>query len=347
MQYKQLGQSDLSVSRYCLGSMTWGQQTSESDGWRQIDAALDAGINFIDTAELYPTYPITANTQGDTERIIGKWLNTSKRRCDVVLATKVAGAGFSHIRGGTAISRAAIEEAVHNSLAALQTDYIDLYQLHWPNRGHYAFRMNWHYDPTSQDVTMFDEHIDEVLDALDVLVKAGKIRHVGLSNETAWGTAKWLFRAKETQKPRMISIQNEYSLMCRLYDLDCAELSHNEQVDLLAYSPLAMGLLSGKYSKDARPAGSRRIASDSLDGRINARATAAVDAYLAIAKNHDIDPVHMALSWVAMRPFTGSVIFGATTQEQIEHILQGVDIKLSEAVLEDIAVAHKAHPMPF
>lgn len=347
MKVKKLGWSSLEVSKLCLGSMTWGEQTPAEEGWRQIDTALAHGLNFIDTAEMYPTNPMRAETSGDTERVIGQWPGIKKRRDEVIIATKVTGEGQRFVREGAPISAATIRTAVDTSLRSMNTDYIDIYQLHWPNRGSYMFRKNWHYDPSAQDSTAFLEHVEDVLDEMDRLVKAGKIRYFGLSNESAWGTSVWLNAAKTQNRPRVLSLQNEYSLLCRLFDLDLAELCHHEQVDLLAFSPLAAGLLTGKYQNEAAPDGSRIKATPDLGGRTTARVWPAIDAYLDIARKYGLDPIHMALSWTMSRPFMGSVIFGATTQAQLEHILAGADLDLSEEVLAEINAAHKAHPMPF
>ena len=348
MQTKKLGWSSLEVSKLCLGSMTWGEQTTAEEGWRQIDTALAHGINFIDTAEMYPTNPMRAQTSGDTERIIGSWPGLNHRRNEVVIATKVTGEGHAFVREGAPISPATIRVAVDSSLRAMNTDYIDIYQLHWPNRGSYMFRKNWQYDPTGQDNAAFLDHVEEVLDEMDRQVKAGKIRYFGLSNESAWGTSVWLQAAKTKIRPRVLTIQNEYSLLCRLFDLDLAELCHHEQVDLLAFSPLAAGLLTGKYQGGtALPDGSRRAATPDLGGRTGERVWPAIDAYMGIARKYGLDPVHMALAWAMMRPFMGSVIFGATTQAQLDHILAGADLVLSDEVTAEIDAAHKAHPMPF
>ena len=345
---KNLGWSSLEVSKLCLGTMTWGEQTAPEEGWRQIDAALDHGINFIDTAEMYPTNPMRAETSGDTERVIGNWPALKSRRDELIIATKVTGEGHQFVRSGVPISAKTVRIAIENSLRSLNTDYIDIYQLHWPNRGSYMFRKNWHYDPSSQDREAFFEHVDEILDEVDKQIKAGKIRYFGLSNESAWGTSTWLHAAREGNRPRVLSLQNEYSLLCRLFDLDLAELCHHEQVDLLAFSPLAAGLLTGKYKGGTeRPAGSRQLATPGLGARITERVWPAIDAYTDIAFRYDIDPVHMALSWATMRPFMGSVIFGATTQAQLEHILAGSELMLSDEIIAEIDAVHKLHPMPF
>ena len=348
MQTKKLGWSSLEVSKLCLGSMTWGEQTTAEEGWRQVDTALSHGVNIIDTAEMYPTNPMRAETSGDTERVIGSWPGMKTRRDQLVIATKVTGEGHRFVRDGAPITSQVIRSAVENSLRSLNTDYIDIYQLHWPNRGSYMFRKNWLYDPTTQDSQAFYDHVDDVLDEMDRLVTAGKIRYFGLSNESAWGTSVWLQAARATNRPPVLTIQNEYSLLCRLFDLDLAELCHHEQVELLAFSPLAAGLLTGKYQGgSASPQGSRIIATPDLGGRTTPRVWPAIDGYLDIARKYGLDPVHMSLAWAMMRPFMGSVIFGATTQAQLEHILAGADLVLSDEMIAEIDSVHKAHPMPY
>jgi len=347
MQYRPLGRTDIKVSAYCLGSMTWGTQNSEDEGHAQIDAALDAGINFIDTAEMYPTTPLSAETQGRTEEIIGSWVAKTGRRDDVVIATKIVGEGFPRIRDGAPISADTLAGAVETSLRRLQTDVIDLYQLHWPNRGSYHFRKWPHFDPTGQDTRAADD-IAACVAALDDLVKAGKIRAIGLSNESAWGTMQFINAANASGGPRVASIQNEYSLLCRHYDLDLAELTHHEDVGLLAFSPLATGILTGKYLNDATPPGSRRsINNGDLGGRLSGKGVeAASRAYVELARDHGLDPTQMALAFCAQRPFMTSVIFGATTQEQLSTALGAVDVTLSDAVLEDINAIYKTYPVP-
>ena len=347
MRYNNLGHSDIKVSELCLGSMTWGTQNTPQDAYEQIDMALDYGVNFIDTAEMYPTTPLGKDTQGDTERIIGDWIAQSGRRSDVIIATKVSGKGYKHVRDGAPISPASITTAIENSLRSLRTDYIDLYQLHWPNRGSYMFRQNWTYDPTQQDTNATLDHMMEVLQHLESFRISGKIRHVGLSNETAWGTMRWLTIAAAHNLPRMVSIQNEYSLLCRLFDLDMAELSHHEAIGLLSFSPLATGLLSGKYADGAIPAGSRRSINADLGGRINTHLWPALDGYLGTAKQHELDPCQMALAWAATRPFMTSQIIGATTKAQLQTALESTSIKLSDAVMRDIQNIYRRYPMPY
>ncbi len=347
MKYNKLGRSDLNVSALCLGSMTWGMRNSLDQAHRQIDIALAAGINFIDTAELYPTYPVLAENIGRTEEIIGEWFARTGRRNDAILATKIAGAGQKMIRDGAPITAQGIRIAIEGSLKRLQTDVIDLYQLHWPNRGSYHFRQYWTYAPSGQDHAEIEAHMLEVLREIQAQIDAGRIRHFALSNESAWGTATWLRLAEENGLPRVQSVQNEYSLLCRIYDLDLGELSQAEDVDLLAFSPLAAGLLTGKYAPDVTPANTRRSVASDLGGRVSDRVWPAIDAYHAIAVKHGLDPVEMALAWCMGRPFMGSVIFGATTEAHVERALRAADLHLSDEVLQDIAITHKAHPMPF
>ncbi|MDW4496632.1 aldo/keto reductase [Sulfitobacter sp. D35] len=347
MKMKPLGRTGIEVSEYCLGTMTWGTQNTTEEAHAQIDRALDAGINFLDTAEMYPVNPISAETVGRTERIIGLWLERDGRRDDIVLATKHSGEGMQHARDGAPISSETIPEAIEGSLRRLKTDCIDLYQFHWPNRGSYMFRKNWTFDPTPQLQHDTRQHMADALGALEAEVKRGTIRAFGLSNESAWGLTQWAAVAEATGGPRVASIQNEYSLLCRLFDTDLAEASVQEDVPLLAFSPLAAGLLTGKYQDGAVPKGSRMSLNDTLGGRKSERAFPAVAAYLDIARRHGLDPVHMALAWCAGRPFMGSVIFGATSLEQLETALGAVDVTLSDAVLDEIDTAHRAHPMPY
>jgi len=327
--------------------MTFGTQTPEQDAHAQIDYALAAGVNFVDTAEMYPVNPVRKETTGRSEEIIGTWNAKTGRRGDYILATKHSGEGLAHVRDGAPISSQTIAATIEGSLRRLQTDYIDLYQFHWPNRGSYMFRKNWAYDPSSQNREETLANMVDCLEALQAQVDKGDIRAFGLSNESAWGTAQWLRLAEEAGAPRVASIQNEYSLMCRLYDTDLAELSVNEEVGLLAFSPLAAGLLSGKYQKGAVPEGSRKSLVPGLGGRDGPRTYGAVAAYLDIAARHQLDPVQMALAWCGTRPFMASAIFGATTQAQLTHLLGAVDVRLSNEVLQEIDQAHRAHPMPY
>lgn len=348
MKMNQLGRTGIEVSELCLGSMTWGTQNSEAEGHAQIDYALANGINFVDTAEMYPVNPVSKETIGRTEEIIGTWNAANpSRRSEMVLATKHSGAGMGYVRDGAPISGATIAETLEGSLKRLQTDYVDLYQFHWPNRGSYMFRQNWTYDPSGQKPQEVIQNMEDCLGALQREVERGTIRSFGLSNESAWGTAQWLAASERTGGPRVASIQNEYSLLCRLYDTDLAELSVNEDVGLLSFSPLATGLLTGKYQNGAVPEGSRMSLSPELGGRKTERAFAASQAYVDIAAEHGLDPSQMALAWCLTRPFMASAIFGATTMEQLEIAVGAADVTLSEDVMKAIDAAHRAHPMPY
>ncbi len=344
MKTLELGRAGIKVSDWCLGTMTYGTHTLDEDSHRQIDMSLEAGINFLDVAEMYPVNPVAKETMGMSEQAIGRWLAKSGRRSEVVIATKICGAGEFRPKG---YSAAAVQEAVDRSLSYLQTDYIDLYQLHWPNRGSYHFRQNWGFDPSKQDRARVMANMEDTLRGLEEAVQAGKIRAVGLSNESAWGTMSWLNLAKEFNLPRMASIQNEYSLLCRLYDTDMAELAVHEDITLLSYSPLGAGLLTGKYQNGAVPAGSRMDINGNLGGRKTDNAFAAVAAYLDIANRHGLDLVHMAMAWQRRRPFPISAIFGATNVAQLERILAGDSVELSDEVMVEIDAAHKLHAMPY
>lgn len=347
MKYNNLGQTDIKVSALCLGTMTWGTQNSISDAAAQIDMGLEYGLNFIDTAEMYPVTPISAETQGDSEKHLGEWIANSGRRKDVVIATKVSGEGLGHVRGGAPISKATITEAVEGSLRRLKTDYIDLYQLHWPNRGSYMFRQNWDYDPSKQNKEEVLDHMVEVLDTMQILQDQGKIRAAGLSNESAWGVTNWMRLAEKGHGPFMASIQNEYSLMQRLYDTDLAEVSHKEGIGLLSFSPLAAGLLTGKYQNGAIPEGSRLAIDPRHNQRFTKRAFLAVDAYHKVAQKHGVDPTQMALAFCMDRPFMTSTIFGATTLDQLENTLKSPSVTITDEMRRDITKAHQEHPMPF
>jgi len=349
MRKRRLGTSELEVTEFCLGTMTWGNQTGEDDAHRQLSRALEAGLNFLDAAEMYPVNPVRAETVGRTEEIIGTWFAGpgKGRRDEYVVATKISGPNGGFVRDGRGIDAETLREAVDASLARMRIDVIDLYQLHWPNRGSYHFRQYWDYDPSRQDRAATEANMREVLETLGELRAEGKIREVGLSNESAWGTAEWLRLAAEMDAPRIVSIQNEYSLLNRMFDTDLAELSVNERVDLLAYSPLGAGLLTGKYRDGAVPEGSRMSINGDLGGRATRRAMEAVEAYAAIAGRHGLALDHMALAFCTTRPFMGSIIFGATSSSQLEHILAGLDLTLSDELMGEIAEAHRAHPMPY
>lgn len=351
MKYRTLGRTDLRVSELCLGSMTWGAQNTEAEAHDQLDRALDLGIDFIDTAEMYPASPGPDDHPGKTEAIIGSWLAKTGRRNEVTLATKITGEGSARARAGeektAPIGPDTIPAAIDRSLARLKTDVIDLYQLHWPNRGSYHFRRYWSFDPTGRDPKTVRQDIADTLGALSRAVEAGKIRHIGLSNETAWGVALFLEIAEREGLPRVATIQNEYSLLCRLFDTDLAEICCAEDVDLLAYSPLACGVLSGKYEGGTTtPAGARRSFNETLGGRIGPGIWPASEAYLEIARRHGLDPCAMALAWTLTRPFMGAPIFGSTSPAHVDIAASASDLALSDEVMDDIAAAWRRHPMP-
>lgn len=347
MRQVPFGSTGQTVSELCLGTMTWGTQTPVADAHRQMDMALAAGIDIVDTAEMYPVNPVRKETIGGSEAILGQWNAANPaRRGDFMLATKISGEG-SMVRDGAPITGPGLRAALEGSLKRLRTDYVDLYQMHWPNRGSFQFRKNWTYDPRGQSKAETLAHIADVLEEADKLIAEGKMRHLGLSNDSAWGTAQWLRMSEDRGLPRVPTVQNEYSLLCRMYDTDMAEMAVNEQVTLLSFSPLAVGFLTGKYQHGAVPEGSRMSLVPGLGGRNSARVRDAAAAHLGIAERHGLDPVHMALAWQQTRPFAVSAIFGATTTAQLERILGAADMDLSPEVLDEITEAHKAHPMPY
>ncbi len=327
--------------------MTWGEQTDEKDAHEQINMSINAGINFIDTAEMYPVCPLRAETTGDTERILGNWLGKNKsKRSDLIVATKISGKGYKNVRNGKGIYPKEVRIAVDASLKKLKTDYIDLYQLHWPNRGSYHFRQYWKYDPTRQKTEIEKENISEVVCELFKLKQEGKLRYIGLSNETAWGTIKFSNEAKKYEDFPIASIQNEYSLLCRLFDTDLAETCYHENIKLLAYSPLVGGMITGKYLNEQIPENSRLSRIPDMFGRVTDNSTKAIKAYLELSKTLSINPVHLALAFCRSRPFMGSVIFGATNKEQLKLILEGKDIFLDQEAIDAINVLFKQIPMP-
>ena len=343
MEFRPLGRTDLKVSSLCLGTMTWGEQNTQSDAFAQIDQAKAAGINFIDTAEMYPVPP-RRETYATTEHYIGNYFKTHGGRSDWVLATKIAGPGngISHIRyGRLKFNRAHIRAALDESLRRLQTDWIDLYQLHWPERSTNFFGQLG-YRHQEDDFTP----IEETLEALDDEVRAGRIRHIGLSNETPWGLTKYLQLAEARGWPRAVSIQNPYNLLNRSFEVGLAEISIREQCGLLAYSPLAFGMLSGKYEDGARPANARLTLFQRFARYNNAQAQAACSRYIAVARKHGLDPAQMALAYVTAQPFVTSNIIGATTMEQLESNIISSKLKLSSEVLSEIESIHMEHPNP-
>lgn len=347
MKMLPLGRSGITVSELCLGTMTWGNRNTEAEGHAQIDRALERGVNFLDTAEMYPTHPVAAETAGRTEEIVGSWLASRRGRDRVVIATKAAGSGSAAVRAGARLDARTLTEACEGSLRRLRTDVIDLYQIHWPDRGSYHFRQNWRFDPTGQDRSGTHAHLDDMIGAAGRLVEAGKIRAFGLSNESAWGTAQWLRRAEAGLGPRVATIQNEYSLLCRHFDTDLAELCHHEEVTLLAFSPLAGGLLSGKYAGDVIPPDSRRARTPDLGGRITPQVFPVVAAYLGVAARHGLDPCTMAIAWCRSRPVPVIPIVGATDIAQLDIALDAAELVLAPEVLDDIEAVRRDHPMPY
>ena len=342
MKFKKLGRTDVMVSKICLGTMTWGLQNTEADGHAQMDYAFENGINFFDTAEMYAVPP-SADTFGKTEEIIGTWFKRTGNRDKVVLASKVAGGGRPWVREGRGIDGPSVREAVEGSLRRLQTDVIDLYQIHWPRRGHYHFEGSWDYDPYTQNRDEVLPNILEVHAEMGKLVREGKIRHFGLSNESAWGTMQYLRQATELGLPRVQSIQNEYNLLRRYYDMDLAELAFHEDVGLLAYSPLAAGALSGKYLGGVLPPGTRGAVAGSAY-RNNQYTEPAIKAYLELARQHGLDVNQMAIAFCLTKRFMTSVIIGATSMEQLQADISAADLTLDQAVVDGIQQIFMRYP---
>jgi aryl-alcohol dehydrogenase-like predicted oxidoreductase len=343
MKYTTLPKTDIKVSKICLGTMTWGNQNTQDEGFAQMDLALDKGVNFFDVAELYPV-PATAETYAETERIIGNWFKKTNNRNNVVLATKIAGPGdyTAHIRTN-GFSKEALNDAVNESLKRLKTDYIDLYQLHWPERTTNTFGVR---DYTHNPNDQWDDNFNEVLHSLDAIIQSGKIRQVGISNEKAWGTMRYLEESKTHNLPRMITIQNAYSLINRVFEGDMAEIAIREEIGLLAYSPMAFGVLSGKYIKGTAADNARlklfpRFARYSGD-----KATEATKRYMKIAEAHNMTIAQMSLAFVTDRPFMTSNIIGATSLEQLEENIDSANITLSDEVLKAINEVHAEIPNP-
>ncbi len=344
MEYRPLGLSGLEVSALCLGTMTFGEQNSEAEAHEQLDRAVAAGINFIDTAEMYPVPP-RAETQGLTERYIGSWLARRGGRERLILATKVAGPAdwLSYLRDGNPrLDRANIEAALNSSLQRLGTDYIDIYQLHWPDREtNYFGKLG--YVHSEQDLSV---PIEETLEVLQELVTAGKIRHIGVSNETPWGLMQYLNLAQSRGLPRVVSIQNPYNLLNRSFEIGLAEIAHREACGLLAYSPMAFGVLSGKYLHGQRPANARVTRFSRFARYSNAEAEQATQAYVELARRHGLSPARMALAWVTSRPFVTSNIIGATSLAQLEENLSSMELQLPPELVEGIEAIHQRQPNP-
>jgi aryl-alcohol dehydrogenase-like predicted oxidoreductase len=343
MKYTTLPNTDIKVSKICLGTMTWGNQNTQDEGFSQMDLALEKGVNFFDVAELYPV-PATAETYAETERIIGNWFTKTGQRDKVVLASKIAGPGdyTSHIRT-SGFSKEALNEAVNDSLKRLQTDYLDLYQLHWPERATKMFGVR---DYTHNANEQWEDNFNEVLHSLDEIIKSGKIRHVGISNEGAWGTMRYLQESKQHNLPRMVTIQNAYSLLCRPFEGDLAEVAHRENIGLLAYSPMAFGVLSGKYVKGTAADNSRLKLFPRFARYSSEKATEATKRYLKIAEDNGMSLAQMALAFVNERPFLTSNIIGATNLKQLDENIDSINISLSEEVMDAINAVHAEIPNP-
>jgi len=342
MDYRPLGRTGLDVSAICLGTMTWGKQNTEAEAHAQLDYALDHGITFIDTAEMY-AIPPSAETYGTTETYIGTWLKARGTRDRVILATKVVGPGFDFVRDGDPrLDRKNIVQAVDDSLRRLRTDHIDLYQLHWPDRSTNMFgRLGFRLNPAER---MTDPA--ETLAVLDELVRSGKIRHVGLSNETPWGLMRFLHLAETRGWPRMASIQNPYSLLNRTFEVGLAECAIREDCGLLAYAPLGAGTLTGKYLDGARPPGARMTLFPGMTRYATGPGLRAIPRYVDIARRHGLDPAQMAIAFCLGRPFMTSVIIGATTMDQLAADIAAAGVALPEPVLEEIEAVHTEIPNP-
>ena len=347
MQTRPLGRTNINVSVITLGTMTWGEQNTEAEAHSQLDLAVERGINLIDVAEMYPVPP-KPETQGLSERYLGTWLKKSGKRDQLLIATKATGPARKphnprHIRGGVNhFDRKGLSDALHGSLDRLQLDYVDLYQLHWPDRSVNSFgQLNYSHIANEETVA-----IEETLRVLSEFVKAGKIRHIGLSNETAWGVAQFLRAAEKFDLERVVTIQNPYNLLNRLFEINLAEFAHREQVGLLAYSPLAFGVLSGKYLNGARPAAGRLTLFDRFVRYSNPQVEVATAAYVALARKHQLDPAQLALAYVNSRPFVTSNIIGATTLEQLRSNLDSISLELSPEIIDAIDAIHKMQPNP-
>jgi aryl-alcohol dehydrogenase-like predicted oxidoreductase len=343
MKYKKLGTTDLDVSLICLGTMTWGTQNSEKDAFEQMDYSVSKGVNFFDTAEIY-SVPPTAESYGKTEEMIGNWFEKRKNREKIILASKVAGPGCDWIRGGkNSFDEKKIGEAIHGSLKRLKTDYIDLYQLHWPERStNYFGKREYLANDNEGDWNNFES----ILQALEKFIKSGKIRHIGMSNETPFGLSKYIELSKSKNLPRMMSVQNPYNLVNRTYEIGMSEISLREKCGLLVYYPLAAGGLSGKYRNNQMPKNSRMSLFKGWERHLNPLAMKAYDEYYKLAKENNLTMVQLAQSFVNSRPFVTSNIIGATTMEQLKENIDSIDIKLTDEIIEKINLIHNNNPNP-
>ncbi len=344
MKYSELGRTGIKVSTLCLGSMTWGNQNTEPEGHAQLDLALDAGINFIDTAEMYPIPPQAA-TYGRTEEIIGSWHTRRRNRDRFILATKITPPGKNRpwIRGeDNKLDRRNIELAINASLKRLQTDYIDLYQIHWPERNANNFgQLNYTHTP-ERDGTP----IEETLEALDAMIQSGKVRHIGVSNETAWGLNEYLRVSDKRSLARIVSVQNPYSLLNRSFEINMSEIALREQAGLLAYSPLGFGVLSGKYLADQQPENARLTLYSGFRRYLNEQAVSITTKYVQLARDHGLEPTQMALAFVLTRPFLTSVIIGASSTAQLTANIGSLQVQLSADLLQQIEKLHTEQPNP-
>ena len=342
MKYTKLPHTDIKVSKLCLGTMTWGNQNTQAEGFEQMDYALDQGVNFFDTAELYPV-PATKETYAETERIIGNWFEKTGNRDKVVLASKIAGTGdyTAHIRTN-GFSPEALKDAVNQSLKRLKTDYIDLYQLHWPERNTNTFGVRDYKHVEDK----WEDNFNQILHTLDEIIKSGKIRQVGISNEKAWGTMRYLEESKHHNLPRMITIQNAYSLLNRVFEGDMAEIAIREQIGLLAYSPMAFGVLSGKYIKGTAGDNARLKLFPRFARYSSEQSTEATKGYLKIAEQHNITLAQLSLAFVTSRPFITSNIIGATSMLQLKENIDSINVTLNQDVLDAIEKVHNNIPNP-
>ncbi|TGN41010.1 NADP(H)-dependent aldo-keto reductase [Marinobacter confluentis] len=343
MRTRSLGRTDVEVSEICLGTMTWGEQNSEREAAEQLDYATAEGVNFIDAAEMYPVPP-RAETQGLTEVYLGNWLAKRGRRDDLVIASKVAGPGngLTYLRNGPHLTGPHIRKACEDSLRRLQTDYIDLYQVHWPGRNSNFFgKLGYQHRPDEQATP-----IEETLEALHELVQEGKIRHIGISNETPWGTAEYLRLSHENNWPRVVSIQNPYNLLNRTFEVGMAEIACREQVGLLAYSPLAFGVLTGKYLNGKRPDGARLSLYSRFARYTSQRGEEATRAYVELARQHGLSPARMALAYVTGRDFVTSNIIGGTSVEQLRENISSASLVLDDSLLSEIESLHHEFTYP-
>ena len=344
MNYKKLGSTDVDVSTICLGTMTWGEQNSKADGFEQMDYAIDNGVNFWDTAEIY-AIPMREETYGETENIIGEWFKKTKKRDKVILATKVSGpTSKEYIRGGgCSYDKKSMSEALEKSLKRMQTDYIDLYQLHWPERNTNFFgQQGYEHDSNEKKWIAFEE----ILENLKKFVDAGKIRYVGLSNETAWGLAKCLELSKLKNLPKMMAVQNPYNLLNRTYEVGLAEISVREQSGLLAYSPLAFGYLTGKYRNNNMTKGSIIDLFKDFTRYNNGNSIKAIEEYYKISQKFNLDFAQMSIKFCEIQPFVTSVIIGATTMQQLKTNVESVNVKLNNEIINEINEVQKIYPNP-